>query len=207
MNEKITLTKVKQMGFSDRLVALLLPEPELVDNPYYKCAPSMKLWKIEDVQEAMKSKEFLEYQEKRKKREIASQKAVRTKKNKLLDMVNQAAEAIKIQVIPFDELVEKTLNAKQRWYDACYDPYYDEYKKEARGADEETINRWVVNYIRHEMTTYDYELLFLARKTGNTEAYMRLFELILNKIAEAYPSLQEECRMQINGKAVETIFY
>ena len=49
------------------------------------------------------------------------------------------------------------------------------------------------------MTTYDYELLFLARKTGNTEAYMRLFELILNKIAEAYPKLKEECIRQIDN--------
>ena len=75
MNEKITLTKVKQMGFSDKLISLLLPEPELVDNPYYKSAAPMKLWNKKDVEEAMKRDEYINYQEKRKKRKTAAEKA------------------------------------------------------------------------------------------------------------------------------------
>lgn len=36
MNEKITLTKIKQRGFSDKLISLLLPESELVDTQIIK---------------------------------------------------------------------------------------------------------------------------------------------------------------------------
>ena len=121
-------------------------------------------------------------------------------------MVNQSVAKITIQIIPFEELIEKTLDAKQEWYDTRYELLYDDYKKEARYADEETVNRWAVNYIRHEMTTYDNELWQIAKKTGNKEAYLRLFELILCKIAEAYPELKEECVSQIQQKMMKSFF-
>ena len=41
--EKITLTQVKAMGFNDKLIRELLPEPELKINPRYKRAAPMKL--------------------------------------------------------------------------------------------------------------------------------------------------------------------
>ena len=64
--EKVSLTAVKEMGFSDRLVTLLLPEPELVNNPYYKKAAKMKLWHLEDVQKAMESKNIKKKEQKEK---------------------------------------------------------------------------------------------------------------------------------------------
>ena len=60
MENKITLSKVKQLGFSAKLIELLLPEPKLVDNPFYKHAAPMKLWNEKDVKtfiETMKKKE------------------------------------------------------------------------------------------------------------------------------------------------------
>lgn len=200
MNEKITLTKVKQMGFSDKLISLLLPEPELVDNPYYKSAAPMKLWNKKDVEEAMKRDEYINYQEKRKKRKTAAEKAVQTKKTNLLSAIQEESDKIMIKIIPFDTLKSKAIQAKQEWYNQHYDPLSDEFRKSAYNADEDTINRWSVNYLRHRMTSYDEQLFKMARKTGNREAYMLLFELILNKIGKAYPELNDECMRQIEEK-------
>lgn len=200
MNEKITLTKVKQMGFSDKLISLLLPEPELVDNPYYKSAAPMKLWNKKNVEEAMKRDEYINYQEKRKKRKTAAEKAVQTKKTNLLSAIQEESDKIMIKIIPFDTLKSKAIQAKQEWYNQHYDPLSDEFRKSAYNADEDTINRWSVNYLRHRMTSYDEQLFKMARKTGNREAYMLLFELILNKIGKAYPELNDECMRQIEEK-------
>lgn len=162
MNEKITLTKVKQMGFSDKLISLLLPEPELVDNPYYKSAAPMKLWNKKDVEEAMKRDEYINYQEKRKKRKTAAEKAVQTKKTNLLSAIQEESDKIMIKIIPFDTLKSKAIQAKQEWYNQHYDPLSDEFRKSAYNADEDTINRWSVNYLRHRMTSYDEQLFKMA---------------------------------------------
>lgn len=192
--------KVKQMGFSDKLISLLLPEPELVDNPYYKSAAPMKLWNKKNVEEAMKRDEYINYQEKRKKRKTAAEKAVQTKKTNLLSAIQEESDKIMIKIIPFDTLKSKAIQAKQEWYNQHYDPLSDEFRKSAYNADEDTINRWSVNYLRHRMTSYDEQLFKMARKTGNREAYMLLFELILNKIGKAYPELNDECMRQIEEK-------
>ena len=73
MGKKITLTEVKHMGFSDKLIATLLPEPKLVKNSYSSSYP-MKLWDLDIVKKAMGKKEFIEYQAKRKKRKKAAEK-------------------------------------------------------------------------------------------------------------------------------------
>ena len=52
----------------------------LAPNPYYRTAPRMKLWYEDDVFNAMKSNEFIAYQEKRSKRQEAAEKAVETRR-------------------------------------------------------------------------------------------------------------------------------
>lgn len=182
MENKITLSKVKQLGFSAKLIELLLPEPKLVDNPFYKHAAPMKLWNEKDVKNAMKKDEFIQYQKKRKKRQVAAEKKSRQKSD-LFDAVQQSLDTIVIEVIPLDKLKQRVL-----WYNHSCDE-----------ADEITIRRWMVNYVKYKMTYYDGELLEIAEKTKNYEAYTLLLRTILLKIAEAYPELKDECMRQIDN--------
>lgn len=62
----ITKTEVKSMGFTDKLIKELLPAPQLLPNPFYKSAAAMKLWKVSDVEDAMKNPVFQESLKKRK---------------------------------------------------------------------------------------------------------------------------------------------
>ena len=56
--EYLSQTAIKSMGFTDKMIAALLPEPELAPNPFSKNRPPMKRWLREDVELAMLSKEY-----------------------------------------------------------------------------------------------------------------------------------------------------
>lgn len=142
----------------------------------------MKLWNEKDVKDAMEKDEFIQYQEKRKKRQVAAEER-RKQKNDLYDAVQQSLDRIVVEVISFDKLKNRVL-----WYNHVYDE-----------VDEITLRRWMVNYVKYKMTYYDSELIEIAEKAKNYEAYILLHRTILLKIAEAYPKLKEECIRQIDN--------
>lgn len=192
---QVCLKTVRSMGFTDSLIKELLPEPRLVENPRGRRFSKMKLWKKKDVDNAMLSETFIATQKKREKRVAGAKKAVQTKTDKLMNEVEKQVANIKVTVIESEELEKKTIEAKQNWYieDYCYFP-------PAAMADKETLTRWKVNYIRHNLTSYDDELLSLYGRTGKAKAYLKLFGEVMNRIAEAYPSLAEECKNQVERK-------
>lgn len=63
-------------------------------------------------------------------------------------------------------------------------------------ADENTVTRWTVNYIRHRMTSYDEQLYHMKGKVGKNGMYREIHNHILYKIANVYPELAEECEQQ-----------
>lgn len=191
----VTKTMVKSMGFTDKLIKQLLPEPELADNPRYKCAPKMKLWKLSDVEDAMKNQAFQESLKKREKRKAAAEKAVATKKAKLKDEMDKFIESIQIEYKNIQTIRQETLKAKQDWYDDN-SIRYDNVPKNAYDADEYTVIRWMVNYIRHKMTRYDEHLYYMKGRVGKNDMYLEIHNLILDKIAKVYPELAQECENQ-----------
>lgn len=71
------------------------------------------------------------------------------------------------------------------------------YEKHASENDApEFLNRIMVNYLRHELTNYEHELIRLHGSIGADEARCHLRERVLNAIADGYPSLREECQKQ-----------
>ncbi len=190
----ITLTEVKSRGFNDKLIAKLLPEPLLKDNPYYKKAAKMKLYKESDVEKAMETEEFQSYQMVRVKRQESAQKGIETKRKKLLKDVNSDIKEINIERISIGEL--RTLAIRER------DDYYFEHRNKyegysAYGADDATVTRWMVNFVRHHLTDYEDKLWKIYKRVGKDEGYFIIRNNILLKIAEVYPELAEECKNQM----------
>ena len=68
-----------------------------------------------------------------------------------------------------------------------------------KNADEETTQRWIVNYIRHVLIDYDRIAYSLRGKIGGNYGYAALKLSILNKIAEVYPKYAGECEKQSGG--------
>lgn len=188
--KNLTQTTVKIMGFTDKLIKELLPDPELVDNPHYLSGAKMKLWRLSDVEIAMKNSMFQDVLMKKEKRKKSAAKAVITRKAKLESDADEFIKHICIKRIDIDLLRKRTIKAKQNWCFA-HDDYSDIYPD-----NENTVMRWMVNYIRHEMTHYDEQLYRMKGKTGVHEMHDKIHDLILDKIAIIYPELAEECVAQ-----------
>lgn len=194
--KRITQKTVKTMGFTDKLIAELLPEPQLVNNPHYRKAAKMKLWKSSDVESAMNSPVFQESLKKRKRYKEAAEKGVATKKAQLKCETDKFLESIKIEHLDIGLIREYALKAKQNWYNDNFCMRSNIYYQTTDGADEDTITRWMVNYIRHEMTSYDEQLYHMKGRIGKFDMYHEIHDHILDKIAIVYPELAEECERQ-----------
>lgn len=189
---------IEEYGWTKSLINKFLPEPTLKKNPYYRSAAPMKVWNEEIVKKVMKTSDFQEAMEKASKRKNAADKAVATKRNNMFNHTEQFINSIKITVLPENELQRRTLYAKQCWYNLhSYGDYC--YEKNAHSADDETVNRWIVNYIRHNLVAYDHFLTEIKGKVGSIDAYPEVKIAILQKIAIAYPQYKEECDEQIDS--------
>lgn len=191
-NSKITLSTVKSYGFTDKLIRELLPEPELVVNPHYRSGPKMKLWDVNVVESAMKTEIFAVEMEKRNKRKESAKKAVQTKTSRLQLQVDEFIKSVRISRVSIEKLRFAAIRDKQRWYDS--NGIYDKF---AEYADDATVKRWMVNYIRHNMVEYDQEIDDMKGKTGKSLLYFELHNGVLHKISEVYPELEDECLRQI----------
>ena len=192
----ITQSSVLEMGFTKSMIEKLLPEPTLKANPHYKCASPMKLWDEAVVIAVMDSDEYKKMLEARDKRKSSAEKAVNTKRVKAEMILDSVLNSITITRIDMEQLREETLKAKQEWYEA-HTRWDDEYFRDAYDADNDTVERWMVNYIRHNLCTYESGLSAIYGKTGKDELYSRLKKTILSKIAETYPELSIECDNQL----------
>lgn len=194
--EQLTQSEILGMGWTKSLIEKYLPAPTLKPNPRYKKAAPMKLWNRQDVLDAMDSEVFKAAMEKTIKRKTAAEKACATKAKKTVEEMTAVGNGLKIKIIPDDDLRQRTLRAKQNW---AIDHGNIEFIPYASDITPETMERWIVNYIRHNLVKYDTALERLYGKCGRYEAYPEFKRIVLEKIAGAYPKYAEECKRQSNG--------
>lgn len=190
-------TKLLELGWTKTMIDTLLPEPQLKRNPMYRSASPMKLWDEQVVEEIMETDEYKAALEKAEKRKSSAKKSIQTQKDKAMAYLDEVCKHIEIEIIDDDnELRWQTIAAKQHWYNS-YDRYFD--RPNFDDVDEPTMQRWVVNFIRHNLVDYDYILRTLKGKIGKQELYEKYKSTILSKIAEVYPRYAQECRRQIES--------
>ena len=154
----ITQSKIiGEYGWTKSLINRFLPDPILKRNPHYSKAAPMRLWEEDTVKKIMETEEFQKAMKKACKRKESANKAVDTKRRNMHHSIEEFIEAISIKILPDDELRRRTLQAKQIWYQKH--PHYDEDYDEdvianVNEADEDTLVRWVVNYVRHNLVDY-----------------------------------------------------
>lgn len=192
--ELITQSAILEMGFTKTMITKLLPKPIEKSNPYYKCASPMKLWEKELVLKVMDTNEFKEELDKANKRRKASTKAVESKKNKLKEQVEELKLNLYIRKLSDKKLIHKTIMDKNYWYSLHNDfEFVDE-----KTVDKATLDRWIVNYIRHNLIDYDDDLMMIKGKVVIGEAYVDYKKYVLKEIAKIYPKYKDECLRQIN---------
>lgn len=157
-----------------------------VENPHYKYAAPMKLYDFKKVKRIEQYKRFIKMKEeidkKRSSAKKAAKKAVKTKYDKSIKYAMEVE--INIPTFSKNELEEK---AYRHWYDwKSYRTDFDE----TLTCSEQDIERWCVNYLRHECTTYDDDLGNLYGNVGVQEAHDILKDRINNAIYEKYDWLR-----------------
>lgn len=188
----ITQATVLSMGFTKSMIDKLLPAPTLRQNPHYKSSAPMKLWKETDVLAAMDTDAFREAAAKAARRKQAAAKAVNTKRRNAEVLADDLIASIHVQRIGMQALQELAVAARQKWYDFNG-------KDEIVDPSRETVKRWIVNYIRHNLCEYDdslRELFRPGRLADKEELYPKVKRETLAKIAQVYPELADECEAQ-----------
>jgi hypothetical protein len=178
--------------WSDRLIKKYMPVPdEIRNNPHYGRASEMKLYKISRVELIEKNEQFLIDFQKTILRRKSSLKMVETKKDNLLIEISELP--ISVEFIQRNELVPLVID------DYNDRNYYKDYLT-LRDLDQSTLERLTVNYIRHQLTSYDQCLGLIFSRVGKKEGYRLLKERIYKCISESYPELTGECALQLRRK-------
>lgn len=193
---------LNEYGWTKSLINKFLPEPTLKRNPRSSSSP-IKLWSEDAVKQAMETEDFKNAMARVKKRKESATKALDTKRNNMAHKADEFLNSIRIKILPDDELREQVVKAKQEWYykNPVRSSDGEIYMiKDASGADESTMNRWIVNYIRHELIEYDSFTGENDGSVGFSEIYPEILEGIFKKISEAYPKYKNECERQAKSK-------
>ena len=200
----------KQRGWTDKMIKQFLPaEPDHeAQNPHYRHGIPMRLYLRSRILGIERRKAFKAFVAQNQGRVAGARKAVETKEERTLATVRGWTISLKV-MLP-DELSKRALqsyNSHQqdramRRQDQGRD--YDE-PNEAKleGCEPAFLQRITVNFLRHNLTSYEEKLERLYGKIGTKKAYIALNKKIYDKIAEIYPHLADECRQQLDRKTKE----
>jgi hypothetical protein len=102
-----------------------------------------------------------------------------------------------IKEVPPAELRALTISSKNGHFAKVKETQDKKAYTAAERADEATLARWEVNYIRHKLTDYDVLCARLNDIPGGRKLAGTLKRLTLDVTAKTYPHLSEECDRQI----------
>jgi hypothetical protein len=182
---------LKDRGWSDGLIKTLLVAPDKTrTNPKYQSGPRTQLFALARVEIAEQSPEFISKRVDREKRQAAAQKGVETKKKKMDGYVR----SVKIEVPRLEDslLIKESCdhyNSNKKLKERNFTPA-------THSSEQSFLNRITVNYLRHQLTSYETHLDEIAGKVGTGDAYLEIKIKVLDAIADAYPHLRPECEAQ-----------
>lgn len=191
---------LKERGWTNSLIKAFLRSPDqMKPNPRYKCAAPMLLYKESRIKRIEGTQKFKKKLEKVLSKKIAAQKAVETKLNKLISYLDSVE--INLITLSKEDLIDqacKHYNQLQniRAYQGLKYSDIDATKN----SDLSFLKRICVNFLRHELTSYEDHLEEMSGKVGFDHGYFAVRDKIFNKIKEIYPWLKEECEKQ-NGES------
>lgn len=198
MNERsqlLNLAELRKRGWTPAMVRRLLgTEDTQWRNPFYRNAAPQRLYGRERVLAVECSSEFGEARAKSAVRAERSRCIAERKKADLLQEISR----LKVEVtrVPGKKL--------RQWSIEHYrDRQADRGHYGASLPDGEMLDRLTVNFIRHELTQYDWHLAELFGRIGKEAGVFAVREKVYAAIAAAYPHLAAECERQLNERRPE----
>ena len=186
-----TLSDIRKLGFTDLVIEKLNITPnDTKPNPRNRKNP-IKLFSKGIIDTLVVSPEFIELFNKSTNRRLGAIKSKDTKTEKLLNGVKNLKVYVRI-VKDVENLAINSYMERNREF-VIYD------------FNEDFVKRITVNYIRHELTSYEDDLDFIFGKVGKTKAYKYINEIIYKSIKSAYPKYSDECDRQLKIKTEEMV--
>ena len=159
------------------------PDHTVIILRFPNAAPMLQ-FALSRVAAVERTKKFLQRLEEAARRSAAARAAWDRRREEMLRLA--AADQVPIPRLPPDVLTDRAVRHRE--------------PREAfhgRRIDRRTLNRWKVNYLRHELFRFDETIEGLFGQIGRTAAEKLLRRRALQEIGNTYPDLLDECQRQL----------
>lgn len=183
----LSMAKLRDRGWTAAMIRDLLGQPDrLAGNARFPGASPIRLYRLARVRATERSAAFEKAAARAARRSAAARLGAQRRRERMLRLI--AGEQI---VVP--KLTSAVLTARAvRHRDARQGDATDPAKLDPR-----ILDRWKVNYLRHQLTTYDTALDELFGQVGRADAERALRRRVYSAIWNAYPELAAECQRQL----------
>jgi len=202
MKEYKCKTDLLKSGWSSSMIEKLYGKPDKTKrNSFYYNGPPISLYLITKIEMIEKTEEYKLLKEKFDKRSSKIKLSIDKQKK---DFLNQISNNITIESI--EEQIKNSYSYKHSYVvnDAIesynnFHSYFDDFEIVSINSDKDFLERITVNYIRHNLTNYEDELLKTFNKFGKHEVINLIKYNVLIAISNVYPHLKDECKRQIDN--------
>lgn len=172
-------------GWTPAMIRDFLGSPDHTEFiPRFRHAAPILQFALSRVQAAERTAKFVQRLELAARRSAIAREAAERRREEMLRVV--AADEVPIPRLAPDVLTDRAVRHS--------DPRET---VDAAKADRRTLNRWKVNYLRHELIRFDATIEGLFGQVGRAAAEKIMRRRALETIANTYPDLFDECQRQL----------
>lgn len=196
-------TQIFQRGWSPKMIVNFLGEPDDI-KPLGRYAEEHRYF-LPRIERIETTDDFKTAQTAYLTRRDAGKRAAKKQTEKRLEKARTMI--IRVRRLPETEVLDAAIDhynfrqSSRHWHD--YDDY-DYFTPADRDSDPQFLARISVNYIRHELTSYDSKLFAQRGRIGGDAAVPIIRRRVFEEIACAYPHLEGECDRQMLSRGLIT---
>lgn len=196
--------QLNKRGWSPKLITNFLGDPDDVKPLGKYCEEH--LYFLPRIEKIEKLEDFKKSQAKYLTRRNAGKQAAKNQAQKRIEAARTMI--IRVRRLAEDEVLEAAIehyNFRRRrvYYDDWDDAPYESLPADPN-SDLRVLERITVNYIRHNLTSYDSKLFQQRGRIGGDEAVPIIRRRVFEEIACAYPQLADECDRQMLSRGLIT---
>lgn len=174
-------------GWTAAMIRDFLGSPDHTEFiPRFRNAAPMLQFALSRVLAAERTKKWVQRLELAALRSAVAREAANRRREELLRLA--AADEVPIPRLPPDVLTDRAVRHSE-----------PRDRVGVTKADRSTLNRWKVNYLRHELIQFDATIEGLFGQVGRAAAEKLLRRRALETIGVTYPDLFDECQRQLRA--------
>ncbi len=196
-------TQLIERGWSAKLIKQFLGKADDVHRLGFYCYEH--LYFLPRVENVERREDFIAAQEKYLERRTRGKELAKRQAAQRIE----TAKTMPIRVVrlPDSEVLTDAIdyyNRRQRRRDWDNDDDWREFSPADEDSGQGFLERITVNYIRHNLTSYDSKLIAQKGKIGGNDAAPIIRRRVFEEIAVAYPQLADECDCQMIKRGLKS---